>query len=61
MTEIRFVTVGGKPNTHNIYYDDWTYQINSSRDVSGYEITDFETVNAAYISEHPEDTEEQGE
>lgn len=55
MTEIKFVTIGGKPNTHNIYYVDWTYEINSAREVSGYEITDFETVNAAYISEHPEE------
>jgi hypothetical protein len=58
MTEIRFVTNGSRPNTHNIYYDNWSYKINSSDDVSEYEVTDFETVNAAYIAEHPEETEE---
>ena len=54
---IRFVTPGGKPGTHNIYYVNWTYELNTSKDVSGCEIVDFEAVNTAYLAEHPEEEE----
>ena len=50
---VRFVTPGGIPGKYNVYFGDWTCKINTTMDVSGYEIVDFETVNAAYISEHP--------
>ena len=43
--------------THNVYFDNWTCKINTDMDVSGYDIVDFETVNAAYAEEHPEEEE----
>jgi hypothetical protein len=55
--DIRYVTIAGLPGTHNVYYSNWTYEINSSKDVSGCEIVDFEAVNAAYRAEHPEEEE----
>jgi len=54
---IKFVTIGGKTGTHNVYFDNWTCKINTDMDVSGYDIVDFETVNAAYAEEHPEEEE----
>ena len=54
---IRFITPGGKPGTYNVYFYDWTCKINAKIDVTGHEITDFETVNAVYKAEHPEEEE----
>jgi ABC-type proline/glycine betaine transport system substrate-binding protein len=57
--KVIYITPGGIPGKHNIYYEGWSCEINSSKDVSGYELTDFETVNAAYHAEHPDEPEEE--
>ena len=54
---IKFVTIGGKAGTYNVYFDDWTCKINTDMDVSGYEIDTWEIVKAAYEAEHPEESE----
>jgi hypothetical protein len=54
---IKFVTIGGKTGTHNVYFDNWICKINTDMDVSGYEIDTWETVKAAYEAEHPEEEE----
>ncbi|MFA6997255.1 MAG: hypothetical protein WC181_08395 [Defluviitoga sp.] len=54
---VRFVTLGGIPGKFNVYFENWTCKINATMDVSGYEIVDFETVNAVYTAEHPEEEE----
>ena len=54
---IKFVTIGGKTGTHNVYFDNRTYKINTDMDVSGYEVLTWETVKAAYEAEHPEESE----
>ena len=53
---IKFVTIGGKAGTYNVYFDDWTCKINTDMDVSGYEIDTWEIVKAAYEAEHPEES-----
>jgi hypothetical protein len=54
---IKFVTIGGKTGTHNVYFDNGTCKINTDMDVSGYEVLTWETVKAAYEAEHPEEEE----
>lgn len=58
MGNIRYVTIGGVAGTHNIYYDDWTYEINSRKPVAGYTITSLDAVITAYEEEHPEEQSE---
>ena len=52
---VRFVTPGGISGKYNVYFENWTCKINATMDLSGYEIVDFETVNAVYTAEHPEE------
>lgn len=54
MSKIKYVTEGGKPNTHNVYYDDWTYRLNSDIDVSDQKITTFTIVNEEHKKTFPE-------
>lgn len=55
---IKFVTEGGKPNMHNVYYENWTCKINTDMDITGNKIVTWEDVQEAYEADHPEEPAE---